>query len=322
MKELGLIFRTIFRNKTSAFLVAVQLAITLTVVVNEYTAVTSQLERASRDSGMASENNLFTIRSVGFATEFNPQNTIQEDLLLIRGTSGVVSAYATNTIPMSGSGVSSTISTSTTDTSIHVNGAIYLVDEFAMQTLGSNLLFGNNFTPSDVLTEDGVPSKIIVSQELAESLFPDTKPQDVVGTIVYYPGGTPQTIVGIIDKLHSPWQDDFSVYKSMLHPKIPQSSAVNYLVRTEPSGLKQVMQSVEEKLAASNTSRIVHRPTSISELRKDTYRGSMVFIWVLSVTMATLIVIAGCGIVGLASFTVQRSQILLRTISLNMGSLP
>ena len=306
MQELTFACKAIFRNKTSAILVAVQLAITVTVVVNEYTGIMYELANTARESGMPSEGDLFTIRSTGFADDFNISASIEEDLLLIRNTEGVVGAYATNSSPMSGNTWRSTIRTSTGEDAVATSPAWYMVDQTGLDTLGVKLLYGDNFVPTDIVPENTSPAKLIITQEVANLLYPETELAEVVGKVVYSGGDDPLTIIGILDQLHGPSGNATIAYQVMLQPMVPQRPQLSYFVRTEPSRRDDVMKTIEKNLAESNPDRIVGTPTTFEEYREEAFRGNVVLLWVLTVTMVVLLIITSCGIVGLVSFNIQR----------------
>lgn len=306
MKELTLACHAILRNKTNAILVAMQLAITLTVIVNEYAGITEQLDRINSETGLDSEDGLFTIRSTGFTEDFNASAAITEDLLLIRDTNGVISAYATNSIPLSFNTWRTSIATTTDPDAISSSPAWYMVDEHAQTTLGFNLLYGEYFSAEDIVPEGTDPAKVIISQEVAGSLFPDTPLNEVVGEVVYTGSHVPRTIIGIVDKLHAPSGPTETAYHTMLQPQTPPGDSMLYVIRTEPLMRNEVMQAIVDKLSASNEDRILRDPVTFDESREEYFQGTRVTVWVLSVTMAVLLIITVCGIVGLVSFTVQR----------------
>ena len=306
MKELTLACHAILRNKTSAILVAMQLAITVTVIVNEYAGITEQLDRINSETGLDSEEDLFTIRSTGFGEDFNVSASITEDLLLIHDTNGVIGAYATNSVPLSFNTWRTSIATTTDADAISSSPSWYMVDEHAQSTLGFKLLYGEYFNAEDIIPEGTDPSKIIISQEVAGSLFPGTPLNEVVGKAVYSGSHVPQTIIGIVDKLHAPSGPVATAYHTMLQPQIPQRPSMMYVVRTEPLIRSEVMQAIVDKLSASNEDRILRDPVTFDERHAEYFRGTRVTVWVLSVTMVVLLIITACGIVGLVSFTVQR----------------
>ena len=66
------------------------------------------------------------------------------------------------------------------------------------------------------------------------------------------------------------------------------------------------MPQVEEMLAASSQDRIVRSMRSMDEIRERSYRGDEAMIKILTFTIVLLVTITSLGIVGLASFSVNR----------------
>jgi putative ABC transport system permease protein len=89
--EIGPIFRALMRNKVGAILIAIQIAITMTIIVNSVFIIYERSQLMKRESGI-DEANSFHLSSSGFANDFNPKETIQKDLEAIRALPGVVNA--------------------------------------------------------------------------------------------------------------------------------------------------------------------------------------------------------------------------------------
>jgi len=66
------------------------------------------------------------------------------------------------------------------------------------------------------------------------------------------------------------------------------------------------MPQVEELLAERNKGRIVRRMRSMDEIRERAYRSESAMIKILTFTIVLLIAVTSLGIVGLASFSVNR----------------
>ena len=101
--ELGPILRAMTRNKTGAILIALQIAFTMTVVVNGWVMIEERLRVMDRPSGLA-EDELFHISVWGFAKDFNGRASVIDDLALLRQSPGISNAVAINAIPLSGGG--------------------------------------------------------------------------------------------------------------------------------------------------------------------------------------------------------------------------
>jgi putative ABC transport system permease protein len=296
------------RNKTGAILIALQMAVTLAIMVNAISIIQERAVAMDRPSGI-DEPNIFYLSSIGFSETFNEQVTIEEDLRALRAMPGVVDAIQSNAIPLSGSGWSMGLQT---EPGAEVEGtgvAVYFIDEHGLNTYGVNLVAGENFSASDIgwrgSADSSWPEKTIVTQAMAEALFPDDW-RSALGKTVYINDDEPMTITGIIDRMQAAWNGWSGVERTMLVPQHTLFGATNYIIRTEPGMRDTLMPKVEEMLAESNKDRIIRSMETMEETREQSYRGDDSMIKMLTFTVVLLLLITSLGIVGLASFSVSR----------------
>lgn len=306
--EIGPIWRAMMRNKTGAILIALQIAVTMAIMVNAISIMQEKDRMMSRPSGL-DEHNLFSIASVGFAKDFNERVTIEEDLAALRAMPGVVNAIQSNAVPLSGSGWSMGLQT---EPGAEIDGTgvgLYFVDEHGLDTYGVNLLAGENFSASDVVWRERAatewPDKTIITRAMAEAMFPDDW-ASALGKTVYIADTQPITITGIVEKMQGSWPGWDGFERVMLVPTHTLFGATAYLIRTEPGMRDSVMPQVEELLADRNKDRIVRSMRSMDEIRERSYRSESSMIKILTFTIVLLIAITSLGIVGLASFSVNR----------------
>ena len=309
--EICPIFSALMRSKVSMILIGVQVAMTLAIVCNALFIIGQRLDHMKRPSGM-NEADTFYLGSSGFGQGFDPRATIHEDLATLRHLPGVADATISNSVPMSEGGWSTGLSlqpkqkTSTADT------AIYIVDEHALETFGVELVAGRNFKPeevTDVTFGDRLqPASIIVTKALADKLFPEG---DALGKSIYMGEDPPtSTIIGIVDRLQQPWMSSSSIENSTFVPAfMPFGNSSRYLVRAEPGRRDEVMKLVEQKLAESNTSRIIGKVRTMEETRREAYAGDRAMAIILTAVILALLTVTALGIVGMASFWVaQRTR--------------
>ena len=103
MLELGPMLRALMRNKIGALLIALQIALTLTIMVNAIFMMIERSAQMARPSGL-DETNTFYLTNTVFAPDYNLQAALAQDLQRIRETPGVVAATQINAIPLSGGG--------------------------------------------------------------------------------------------------------------------------------------------------------------------------------------------------------------------------
>ncbi|MCZ6643870.1 MAG: ABC transporter permease [Gammaproteobacteria bacterium] len=305
--ELGPILRALLRNKTGAILIALQIAFTMTVIVNALFMIEERTQQMARPSGLV-EADIFYLTSTGFATDFNHRVTIEEDLALLRQTPGIVDAIQINTIPLSGGGWSMGLQTEPGEEFDATSVALYMVDSHGINTMGVNLIAGENFSETEIeyreRSQTSWPPNIIISEAMASELFPDN-PMAAVGKTVYISANEPITITGIIERLQAPWSGWGGVERTMLVPTRMLFGS-RYLIRTEPGRLDEMMPQIEELLASSNTGRIIRGMRSMPDTRARSYLFHSGMSTILTIVVVVLTAITGLGIVGLASFSVNR----------------
>ena len=305
--ELGPIWRAILRNKGSYALIALQIAVTMAVMVNSIAIIQERSSQMGRPSG-TDEDNILTLRSVAFVPDTDHRVLIEEDLAMLRGMPGVIDAVATNSFPLRGGGWSMGLSTESGPGIDGIGTAIYFSDEHAIDAYGTQLIDGRNFDHDEVTWNDNEsstwPATGIITESLAKELFPDEE-GSVVGKTVYINESDPVQIVGILDRLQAPWDGWERVENSMLVPSRRDDEMTHYVVRTEPGYREELIPQIEEKLAA-NKDRIIEQMRTMNEVRERSYLGDAAMIKMLLFIVVLLVAITGLGIVGLASFSVSR----------------
>lgn len=309
--EIGPIFRALLRNKVGAVLIAIQIAVTMTIIVNSVFIIVERSQQMQRASGL-DENNSFYLSSLGFGSDFNAKVSIEEDVNLLRRLPGVLNAVQINAVPVSGSGWSMTLQTQAGAEFDGIGSAVYMVDEQGLNTLDVELIAGENFKATDIQwreeSQTTWPAKVIITQALAKMLYPDQEPMQVVGKTLFISQVQPMIIIGVIDQLQAPWTDWNKVENVMLSPERLNNSSARYFIRTEPGQRDQVMAQVEELLANSNKNRIIKNMRSLQETRERSYRGHSAMIKILSTVMIILTIVTALGIVGMASFSVNQRK--------------
>lgn len=306
--EIGPIWRALMRNKTGALLIALQIAVTMAIMVNSVSIIQDRAEAMARPTGI-DEPNIFYLSSIGFAESFNERNAIEEDLAALRAMPGVINATQTNSVPLSGGGWSMGLQTEPGAEVDSTGVAVYFIDEHGLDTYGLNLLAGENFAATDIEWREPAatrwPEKTIITQAMAEALFPDNW-EAALGATVYINDDQPITVTGIIERMQAAWNGWSGVERTMLVPQHTLFGSTRYIVRTEPGRRDELMPQVEEMLASSNKDRIVRSMRTMDETRERSYRGDASMIKMLTFTIVLLLLVTSLGIVGLASFSVSR----------------
>jgi len=307
--EIGPIWRAMMRNKISYVLIALQIAVTMAIMVNAIGIIQKRSADMARPSGV-DEDNIFYLTSVVFNDDVNYETQINEDLDAIRGFPGVQNAVLSNTVPLQGGGWSMALQLEPGEEIDGSGVAIYFVDEQGIDTFGVKLIAGRNFTANeanwfDFDSTDWPPLGILSAAMVAE-LFPGSDPNDALGKTVYIDSNNPVTIVGVIERMQAAWSDWSGVERSMLVPLKRGSSSARYVIRAEPGYRDEIMPQIEDMLATSSNDRIIRNLKTMEETRKRSYQQDAAMVKLLAFIVGLLTAITGLGIVGLASFSVAR----------------
>ena len=298
------------RNKTGPMLVALQIAVTLAIVINSLFIVVQRIETMNRDSGIDVDNVIVTdVR--GFGEGFDVRDSITNDIDVIKSIPGVIAATVSNHVPLSGSGSGTGLRSVPDETINAVGTGRYQWSEEGLDALGVRLSRGRNFYPEEVHfvlpeTDNGTPPSVLVTQQLADELFPD---EDALGKPVYWGSMELSTIVGIIDHMHGSWVSWDNLNNVVIQPGKPAYINNRYITRVEPGMRDEVMPLIEQKLGESNLMRVVKNVRSLEEMAANSYRRDSSMATILSIVIALLVGLTALVIVGLSSFNVtQRTK--------------
>ncbi|MEM1410841.1 MAG: FtsX-like permease family protein [Pseudomonadota bacterium] len=307
--QFGPIWRALMRNKTGAVLIALQMAVTMAIMVNAISIIQTRAESMSRPSGV-NEVDTFYLSSIGFNDNFNEQVAVMEDLAALRAMPGVVNAVQTNSVPLSGGGWSMSLATEAGSDVDTTGTAIYFVDEHGIETYDLKLVAGENFAATDMTwrtPEDSTwPGTALITIELAKALFGDDNWQEAVGQTIYIEETQPMTVKGIVERMQAAWNGWDGVERTTLVPQNTAYGGSRYIIRAEPGQRDTLMPQVEEMLAASNRDRLIRGLNTMEETRERSYQGDSSMIKLLLFTIGLLLLVTALGIVGLASFSVSR----------------
>ena len=306
----GPMISSLLRNKTGPILVALQIAVTLAIVINSLYIVVQRVAKINRDSGM-DVNNVIVTYVRGFGEDFDVVDSITNDLILIKSIPGVVAATVSNHVPLSGSGSGTGLRTVPDETIDAISTGRYRWSEEGLDALGIELSRGRNFFPEEVdyILPDAdppAPASILVTQALADDLFGE---EDALGKTVYWGDMDASTIVGVIGHMHGSWVTWDKLANVVIQPGKPAYTSNKYIIRVEPGMRDELMPVIEQKLGDSNRRRVVKSVKSLEEMAARSYRRDRGMAIILSVVISLLISLTALVIVGLSSFHVtQRTK--------------
>jgi putative ABC transport system permease protein len=312
------VFASLARNRLGAILVVVQVALTLTIILNATGIIRDHIARMNSVSGVDEANVFsFTNRWIGQPTDSAAR--VARDVAVLRATPGVLDAVSTNGVPLSGSGWGSPVDTKPVEQSrmaTLTRVQLYYLDEHGADALGLRVVAGRWFLKDEVFAaglDAPTQSTVIITRTLAEKLFPGA---GALGRIVYTQT-VPLTVIGIVDALQqsSPGDPSRSLQSGGLSLVLPARMAMpgynNYVVRTRPGAMASVMTEVQRRLQAEEPLRVITRLQPFLETRAKGYRGNRALTIILVSVSAMLLLVTGLGIVGLTSYWVAQRRRLI-----------
>ncbi|MEM1080734.1 MAG: FtsX-like permease family protein [Pseudomonadota bacterium] len=306
--EIRPILSSILRNRLGAILVATQIAVTMAVLCNAGFLAFDRLQTMLRPTGLDVEH-AFSVDVINFGDGFDFRADIPLDIEAIEAIDGVRAVTTINSIPLSGGGWGESLNTHLDEEAEDARdeqGNIYMIDEHGIDALGVALVAGRNFTAAEIQWREArssdMPAVIIVTQAMADSLFPEG---DAIGQTVYS-GDNPMEIVGIVERMFGSWVSWDRVGNTMLAAGRNMGQMGRFIVRSEPGQLDAVMPLVEQALTERYPERVVRNVTSLKEHMAGSYADDRTAAVVLLVIICLLLIVTGLGIVGLVSFLVNQ----------------
>ena len=314
----GPIFRALMHNKSRFWLITLEVALTLAIVVNCINMMLDLRYDYIKSSGY-DEENLIVVYTEPFAVEFKEDEFVDQirlqDLDGLRAVPGVVAAAGIHQIPLSGSG--SATGRKPLGAEMDTLGAPYfVVTEGALEAFGVELIAGRDFEPGDwdydeEAYEAGEPERgVILSKALADDLFPDG---DALGNLIESSTGERvNPVIGVVAEMQNSWPSSKRLDgRVMLFPGKPGGGGVmgmRYMVRTEPGALESVYADLEGVLRELNPNRVI-TIRSLPEVKTENFQAQLGVAKMLTVVIVLLILVTALGIVGLTAFSVtQRTR--------------
>jgi putative ABC transport system permease protein len=296
----------LFRNRTGAILVALEIAIALAVMVNAAWIVAQQIQQIEQPSGL-DEHDIFTMGVAALTSQSNLATAQSEDLAYLRSLPGVIAATATSSVPLTPYGQGNSISRDPGPRARALNVRTMQADEQVLKTLGVHIVAGRGFSSTDIqpLTKNYSPTypEVIVTEALAHELFPH---ENALGKPIYGGDDSPMTIIGITSNFIPSVYPKPASYNAVLYPQTPGNYG-DYclLVRTVPGRTEALMRIAQRHLASSNPQRVVFMANTLSYYRQLLDAENRDVAIFLTIVTALILSVTCLGIFGLTTFNVS-----------------
>lgn len=305
MLEIKPIINALRRSKVGAILLLIQIAITTAIVSNAAFIIQDRLTYLQQDTGYP-EQDIFSLSVMTYGKDRDLSQQFEEDERMLRNLPGVVDAAISNAVPLSGSGSASSMGLKPApEPGRNVRAGYLMADDHMLNTLGVTLSEGRNFYPDDVIvTQDPnkLPKVAIATRTFADEAFPDG---DGLGKVMYI-GDRPFKIIGIVDKMKSPWLKDDRPDNVIIFPYIKAETYQHIIIRTEPGQRAAVMQTIEDKMLAAYDKRVINNVIALDENKRQYNASDTLMMRMLMVLIVVLVAITALGIFGLTLFNISK----------------
>jgi putative ABC transport system permease protein len=303
------------RRKLGAFLVGLQVALTIAIVCNSLSVIHQRLEQIRRPSGL-DEENIFTISNEFVGPAADRAARIQGDLAALRSLPGVLEVSATNAFPLRGYGSRAALKLTPEQRQASAYAADYHVDQHAATAWGLRLLAGRWFAADEIRDDAGGDSgggsaTSVVTQSLARALYPSG---DALGKDVYLDSSNPTRIVGIVETAQTPWaanglrESEWPSEHSVFLPKHEIRRSLVYLLHTRTGQRNAMMNAAPKVLFKLSRARIVDDVKNFAQTREEIYHAARGLSITLAILSILLLGVATCGIFGLTTFWVTQCR--------------
>ncbi len=312
--EIRALMSAMRRSPTGPILVALQVAITLAVLVNVTYIIQQRLANISEPIGMDVDN-IFWIVSQSYTPEYNHAAAVGADLDYLSSLPGVVAASNTTLVPQNWS--TSTLAFSADAAALEKGGGqpavLYFGSAKHLEVLGLKLVAGRNYDPAtvappakdfgDMLAQWG--PEVVITKNLADKLWPGG---NALGKIIHVGMvNKSSTVVGIVDRVqHMPITGSASeMFRTVvLIPAIAPPPNAVYMVRTEPGRRDATMARVEKEFANMQPGRYLNAMEAFADTVSRQRNGARTNVFTLAIVGVFVLGVTMVGIVGLAAFTV------------------
>lgn len=322
--EIRPILSVLMRSKTAPLLVAIQVALSLAILVNALYIVNLRQASSARPSGLGDEASMITITARPVTRQSHDAAVAQQkrDVEVLRALPGVAAATWISQMPMSRSGSNSGFSLDRKQARQSILLSTYFAPPGAVDVLGLKLVEGRDIADDDMVDFDSEkdspsrkwPRSIILTRAAAESLFPGTS---AIGKTIYYGSGddaSEMRVIGIVERLQTVLAETGpNAENSAIIPLVTDNAFPKFAIRAEPGQRDRLMKEAEIAMRDPANPRVIFARSSTDD-RSNRYRNERALAWMLIGVSALLLLVTASGIVGMTMLRVaqRRKQIGVR----------
>ncbi len=324
--DLGPILRAIRRNKARFGLIAVEVALTLAVVVNCVALIADARAQMARPSGFP-DDDLLSVSSTPFGASFKDAATRRAsqraDLEVIAAVPGVQAVTGTGLVPWSGGGSSSEFRVAGGGGAAPMlRSQLYSADERTLEVLGGRLVAGRTFTREDVDRDtarlqalfdrprerdssgklvERFTQEVVVTRAWAEHAL---GPGPHLGRLLEDSDGDQYKVIGVFEPFYNPYGwpiQEYAMFYALRSSSYENGTA--FLVRAEPGRAAGLARPIEDALVRASDQRTI-QTQRITEVRHTFFGRQRLVAGLMGMVAVLLVVVTSLGIVGVTSFLV------------------
>ena len=311
------ILATLRKHRVTVILLIVQVAVTCAIVTNVIFLVVQRVDRIDVASGV-DETRVSMLNSVSVDAHENSLARHASDLDVLRTIPGVTAVAAVDSLPLgkeessygacgSMDAFGKAAKANTIDVPGCVQPAVMAGTEGELKVLGLHLVEGRSFLPQDYV-DKGTPPVTIISQTLAQKLYPGKEP---LGQVVVTGSQKPIRVIGVVAPILRPRLNTLGTNQQvMLWPVLPAEARITYILRSAPADRQRVLKQAVTALMKLDSQRIINPDLmrTYTQLRTEYFQRDTTMISLLVSSVLGLVFVTALGIAGLASFWVQQRR--------------
>jgi putative ABC transport system permease protein len=287
-------------------LVAVEVALSLTLLVGAGLLVRSLVEVLSADRGFQTDRRLVAVVSMPGAYPGPRRAALAESILArVRALPDVVSAAAVSGVPLlSGSTGLGIVAADSDGGDANVPWATWrIVTKEYFETMGLPLVAGRGFTEHDIIEK---PWRLIVSKRLADELWPGQNPVGRTALLWKGQGNLPGEVIGVVGDMRERGLEagpTMAVYFPAYGALGGTTLRLVMHTRTEPLTVAPMLQAAVRDLDPTLPISGIRTLDDLVGQSIATRRFTMVL---LSVFAVLAVLLSSAGVYGVLAYTVSR----------------
>ena len=293
------LFQYIKYRKGNYTILAVIIAITLTVVANAISIISSQYRLLNEPSGLNEKTLAIWLHY--YDKDVNYVNQAEHDYLGLAALPDVETVSFVSPIPFYGGGPDTQASSSQENSQSTLSSLLY-ADENFINVFDLQLAQGRTFRSEEIVKAGSPPPIVIINEQLAIKLFGT---QSVIGDLIYLDKQA-HTIIGVVKKLIGANAKHEMGQYTVVIPAPRIGAWTSILIKPSENVEPLFKANIESYLYENGQGRIVSSIDTIGELKERSYTKEKALNMILSIIVFSFSFITFAAVFGLILFNFQQ----------------